>query len=199
MKKLLLLSAIAVFGFSNVNAQEEGESTKGFAKGDIFLTGSLSYGSESQGDDKESAFGFSPKAAYFVTENIAVGINLGYTTTKVEALNVDDIKTNMLEAGVFGRYYLTPAKQFSVFGELGANYATGNQDNGTVDVDTNGFNIGFAPGISYFVSDCIALEASFGVLSYETSELDVNGAESKDSFDFGLNLSDISFGMVYKF
>ena len=199
MKKLLLLSAIAVFGFSNVNAQEEGESTKGFSKGDIFVTGSLSFGSESTGDIKENSFGFSPKAAYFVTENIAVGVALGYTSSKDEAPGVEDIEINMLEAGVFGRYYLTPAKQFSIFGELGANYQTSTWEQGPAELDTDGFNIGFAPGISYFVSDCIALEASFGVLKYATSEPDVAGSESTDTFDFGLNLSDISFGMVYKF
>ena len=61
----------------------------------------------------------------------------------------------------------------------------------------DGFNLGIAPGISYLVSVCLSLEASFGILNYTTNEDHIDGAESIDSFNFGLNLSDINFGFTY--
>ncbi|MFD2914391.1 outer membrane beta-barrel protein [Psychroserpens luteus] len=198
MKKLLFIAAVAVFGLSNVNAQDEAPAF-GFAEGDIFATGSIAFGSESEGDLKTNSFNFSPKAGYFVSENIAVGVALGVTTSKLEEPGFEDLKGNMFEAGVFGRYYFTPAKQFSIFGELGANYETSKLEQGPNELKNDGFNIGLAPGISYFVSDCFALEASFGVLNYATNEDDIDGAESTDTFSFGLDLTDINFGIVYKF
>ena len=192
------MAAVAVFGFTTINAQEKA-TTGGFAKGDVFATGSVGFGSEKEGDVKDNTFSFSPKAGYFVTENIAVGVALGLTTTKNEVPNVEDFKTNMFEVGAFGRYYFTPAKQFSIFGELGANFESSKAEQGSNELKNNGFNLGVAPGISYFVSDCLSLEASFGVLNYSTNEDDIDGAESTDSFNFGLNLSDINFGITYKF
>ena len=198
MKKLLFMAAVAVFGLTSVNAQEEA-STSGFAQGDVFATGTIAFVSESTGDVKDNGFTFSPKAGYFVSENIAVGVALGYTTTNSEVPNVEDYKTNMFEAGVFGRYYFTPASQFSFFGELGVNFESSKEEQGNAEAKANGFNVGLAPGISYFVSNCLALEASFGVLGYRTNEPDVDNAESTDTFAVGLNLSDINFGITYKF
>ena len=198
MKKLLFMAAVAVFGFTTINAQEK-TTTGGFSNGDLYVSGTVGFGSEKEGDVKDNTFNFSPKVGYFVTENIAVGVALGLTTTKNETPNVEDFKTNMLEIGVFGRYYITPAKQFSIFGELGANFENSKMEQGSNELKNDGFNFGIAPGISYFVSDCLSLEASFGVLNYSTNEDDIDGAESTDSFNFGLNLSDINFGITYKF
>lgn len=203
MKKLLL-SAAAVMVFGLANAQET-TGTTGFSKGDVFITGAVGYGSESTGDNETSTFTFSPKAGYFVTENIAVGINLGYTSqteTEEDGLgDTFDTDTNTLEVGAFGRYYFTPARNFSFFGQLAVGMTSSKTEVEGVDGEykENGFNLGLAPGISYFVSEHIALEATFGLLGYNTSEPDVDGAESTDNFNIGANFNDINFGIVYKF
>lgn len=199
MKKILL-SAVAIMAFGFANAQE----TTGFTKGDIFASGSVGYGSEKTGDNKNNTFNFSPKAGYFVTNNIAVGVKLGFTSGKdTEQVGPASIetKTNTFEAGAFGRYYFTPASQFSFFGELSAGFNSSKTEIDGVpgESKSNGFNVGVAPGISYFVSKNIALEATFGLLGYKTNKPDFDGAESTDTFNIGANFSDIRFGIVYKF
>lgn len=206
MKKILL-SAVAVMAFGFANAQEA-TGTKGFAEGDVFITGSVGFGSEKTGDAKTSQFNISPKAGYFVTSNIAIGVQLGYTSaTDTEVVEgpfgstTVDVDTNSFEAGAFGRYYFTPARDFSFFGQLSVGYASTKTEVEGVDGESksNGFNLGLAPGISYFVSEHIALEATFGLLGYNTSKPDFDGAESTDTFNIGANFNDINFGIVYKF
>ncbi len=196
MKKVLL-SAIALMAFGAANAQET--TNGGFAQGDAFISGAVGFGTESTGDFKTNVFTVSPRAAYFLTDNISLGVALGYTSIKEEAPLTEDVTTSVFEAGVFGRYYFMPSSQFSLFGQLGVGYQTLKEEQGDFEDKSNGFNVGLAPGISYFVSEHFALEATFGILGYNTTKPDADGAESTDTFQFGLNMNDINFGIVYKF
>ncbi|WP_306353875.1 outer membrane beta-barrel protein [Flavobacterium sp. '19STA2R22 D10 B1'] len=205
MKKVLL-TAIAVFAFGFANAQED---NAGFSKSDTFVTGSVGFNSQKTGDLKTNGFTFTPKVGYFVTENIAVGVGLGITTSKTDRpfAGIDERKTTVFSAEVFGRYYMSPASKFSLFGELAVGFGNTKIKDitstplGSLSTESknNGFNVGFAPGVNYFIAKNFALEATFGVLSYNSSKPDVDGAESTNKFDIGLKMSDIKLGLVYKF
>lgn len=198
MKKVLLMAAIAVFGFTNVNAQEE-ESKGGFAKGDIYASGTVGFNSISQGDAKENEFTFSPAAGFFVNDNIALEFNLVVGSATSEFGGAED-KLNSFGAGVGATYFFTPADRFSFTTGLGVVYVNSKNEpagGGEVKVDT--FGVAVAPGINYFVSDCFALRASIGALSYTTSKADFDGAEAVNTFALNLDLSDINFGVTYKF
>lgn len=208
MKKVLLVGAVALFGA--VNAQVA-TSVEGFVKGDTFITGAIGYTSAKQNNFEESTFTVAPSVGYFVSPNIAVGARVGYTNGKTENTMtlLDQTFTaseevDAVSAGVFGRYYTTPASRFSLFGELNVNYANAKYtDNNGITAATetkyNGFNFGIAPGVNYFISKNFALEAAVGVLSYSTMKEDVAGAEAVDTFNFGLNFTDVTLGLVYKF
>ncbi|WP_055446209.1 outer membrane beta-barrel protein [Lacinutrix mariniflava] len=209
MKKLLFTAAIAVLGFTSVNAQED-TTVGGFANGDVFISGAVGFGSTTQGDSKDNQFEISPKVGFFVSDNIAVGVSLGFESFKNENSGINPVtfeeatiesKRTSLSAGVFGRYYATPASQFSFFGELAAKFVASKNEQDFVEEDQkfDGLDFEFAPGISYFVSDSITLEASIGVLGYNTFKADVDGAEARNQFNIGLDLSDINFGIAYKF
>lgn len=197
MKKLLF-AAIALFTFSFTNAQEE-SSDGGFSQGDVFISGSFGLGSQKytvEGNYKESNFDIMPRVGYFVSENIALGLGLGYSTSSVQATeNADKSKVNTIAAQAFGRYYFTPASKFSVFGQLAFEYASVDFD----PVKVNGFGFELAPGVNYFLSKNFALEASWGALSYASAKADVTGAESSTDFQLGLDLDNINLGLVYKF
>ncbi len=202
MKKLLL-SAAAVFAFTYANAQET-TSTGGFSTGDVFISGSVGFGSEKTGDFKTNEFNFSPRVGYFVSENIALGVALGYSSVTADeefaGLGIFETKTTAFEVGAFGRYYFMPSNQFSLFTQLGVNYGTAKLEVDSEEVSkVNGFNVEFAPGVSYFISEHFALEASFGILSYTTVKPDADDADSTNTFQFGLDMSDINLGLVYKF
>ena len=201
MKKLIL-SVAAVFAFGVASAQDTAtEGGSGFAKGDVFMTGAVNFSSSkytADGNFKENGFTIAPSIGFFVTENIALGAGISYNSTSVEEIEgADETKTSTIGFEVMGRYYFTPANQFSVFGQLSVGYASTDFD--AADVKVNGFGIGAAPGVSYFISDNFALEASWGVLSYASAKADVDGAEASNDFQFGLDLTNINFGLVYKF
>ena len=197
MKKLLLVGALALF--AAVNAQET--STEGFAKGSTFITGAVGFGTTSEGNVTENVFTIAPSVGYFVTPNIALGAKVGFTNATADNDIVKE-KSNLFTAGVFGRYYWMPASKFSIFAELGADYSNSSFDSGVAGDEkdkANGFGIEFAPGISYFLSNHFALEAKWGVLGYNSVKPDVDGATATNRFGFGVNLSDINLGLVYKF
>ena len=202
MKKVLL-TAVAVFSLTFVNAQEEKETTGvGFSKGDVFITGAVGFGTSSTGDFKANGFTVSPSVGFFVNENIALGARLGFNSTTEDDTVTED-KSTEFSAGVFGRYYFTPASQFSIFAELGAeiNNTKFESTTGpfTSESKSNGFGIAFAPGVNYFISDKFSIEATWGVLGYSTSKPDVDGAESTDNFSLGLDMTSLNFGLTYKF
>jgi outer membrane protein len=200
MKKIIFAAA-ALFAFGFANAQdttEESAGGKGFANGDVFISGAVSISSTSHGDEKENMFEIEPKVGFFVSDNIAVGGKIGYMSEKNEdAGGNTTLDDSTLSIGVFGRYYTTPASDFSFFAQLGFDYMT--TDHGDADYKTNGFDIALSPGISYFVSDNWALEAQFGRLGYTTTKDDFDGAESTDTFGLGVDLRSVSIGLIYKF
>ncbi|WP_291141999.1 outer membrane beta-barrel protein [Flavobacterium sp. UBA7680] len=166
MKKVIL-AAIAVLGFASANAQ-----TTGFAKGDAFISGALTVGSEKTGDDKTSAFEIEPRVGYFVTEKIAIGGKLGYRTVKDA--------TDALTVGAFGRYYFTPASQFSVFGQAGLDFT--NTKFKHTDAKANEFGANIGLGLSYFLSNHFAIEATWAGLGYSVNNNGGHGADKTNTF-----------------
>lgn len=186
------MTAVAVFGFTNVNAQDD-KTIGGFAEGDIFIAGSASFSSVSIDGASVDAFSIAPSAGYFIKENIAVGLSISYSDATID-FDGDDIEASTFGGGVFGRYYCNPSSQFSFFGNLGVSYST--TDLG--DADLNTFGVGLAPGISYFLSNNFAIEASVGVLGYSSSKIG-DDSDSINTFSVGVSSSDLSFGLIYKF
>lgn len=192
MKKLLLTAA-AVFAFGFANAQEGG-----FAKGDIFVSGAFGISSEKTGDAKSSEFEIEPKIGFFVTENIAVGGKLGYKTNNAE--NAAGIKTTdeaALTVGAFGRYFITPASKFSLFGQLGVDYSSIDDKLDDEQEKEIGINLGL--GLNYFVSKNFSIEATWAGLGYTSNDNGGNGADKTNSFGLGADLRSINFGLTYKF
>jgi outer membrane protein W len=194
MKKLLLMTAVAVFGFTTINAQDD-KTTGGFAEGDVYASGSVGFNSAKFGDAKSNAFTFSPAVGYFITENIALEVNLMVGSAE----NASDDKTSNFGGGLGATYFFTPANQFSFTLGAGVSYVNSKfEPNGGGEAKSNAFAIAVAPGVSYFVSDCIALRASFGALSYASSKAD-GADDAATNFGLNLDLSDINFGITYKF
>jgi len=195
MKKIVL-SAVAILAFGFANAQES--TGKGFSTGDVFISGSVGINSEKTGDQKESGFEISPKVGFFVTDNIAIGGRLGFSSDKEEnAAGVETLDESRLTVGVFGRYYFTPASDFSLFGQLGLDYST--VDDKLADAQENEIGANLGLGLSYFVSSNFAIEATWAGLGYLSNDNGGDGAEKTNSFGLGANLDSINLGVVYKF
>jgi len=194
MKKVLL-SAVALLAFGFANAQEEEKGNGGFSKGSMFVSGTVGYDSAKFGDAKSNELTFSPAFGYFVTENIALGARLDVASGE----NYAETKTSTFGAEVFGRYYFTPASQFSVFGEAAVGFGSSKDEYAGGGEDKyNTFGINAGVGVSYFLNSNWAIEAGWGALGYNTEKQD-GADDSENKFNLGLNLSNINLGLVYKF
>lgn len=205
MKKVIL-SAMAVFALSFANAQE-GEPTFGFSEGDFFVEGNIGFGStnDKNTEVKTSSFEFNPKAGYFISEDLAVGLELGFGSNKTEAAGTDIAKNSVVGFGGFARYYfLDLGARFKTYGEFGIGYATANDK--IADAKVNGFGAGLGLGINYFVTENIAINFGLAdILSYSSEKGDWDGAEAENSFNFGFGEFNnffggtATFGLTYKF
>lgn len=197
MKKLIF-TAVAVFGFISLQAQEN-QLNEGFSKGDVFTTGSFGFSSSKQGNVKSTNINFSPSVGYFLTENVALGGRLNFSNNKVEA-TLGEFNSSGFGAEVFGRYYFTPASKFSVFGELAAGIGNSkNEDAFGNENKTKSYGINAGLGLHYFLNSNFAIQAGWTGLGYNSSKPDISGADSTNTFNFSLNMSTINFGLLYKF
>lgn len=204
MKKVLL-SAVAILGFTFANAQEEEAATGfGFAQGDIIVEGNLGFSStnDKNTETKTNDFRFNPKVGYFLNDKFAVGVELGVGSDKTEVAGTETDKNSNFDAGVFGRYYfLELGKRFKTYAEAGVAIESGKA--GLADAKYSGFGFGAGLGMNYFVSDSFAI--NFGltdILSYSSKKWD--GAENVSEFDANVNVfnnffTTAQFGLTYKF
>jgi len=204
MKKVLL-SAVALLAFGFANAQEEEKGNGGFAKGDVFVSGAVTFGSSKTGDFKANSFEIAPKVGYFVTENIAVGASVGFQSLKFDN-GAADATNSGLGLGAFGRYYFTPADKFSLFAELGFDYTSYDEEfdaeTGTVyggSFKSKEIGLGLGAGMNYFVSSNFSIEAGVAVLGYSSNDNGGNGADKTNNFSFGGDWRAVTFGVNYKF
>ncbi|UAB75005.1 MULTISPECIES: OmpW family outer membrane protein [Mesoflavibacter] len=211
MKKLLFAAALVAFGFT-ANAQEE--QTFGFAEGDVIVEGNLGFNSENDKNTEieTSAFEFNPKVGYFLSDDLAVGVQLMLDTDKeTDGMADTETKTTTFGAGVFARYYfLDLGKRFKTYGEFGVGFDSAKTEVEVpgVDVDdfkTNGIGAGLGLGLNYFVKENIAINfALTDVLSFRSDKADVDGAEAVTSFNGNLNVFNnffqtAQFGLTWKF
>lgn len=204
MKKVLL-SAVALLAFGFANAQEEAKAF-GFAEGDIFVEGNLGFSStnDKNTEVKTNSFSFNPKAGYFVTEKLAVGVELMTGSSKREVAGNDDFKESNFGAGVFARYYfLDLGARFKTYAEAGLGIDSGKEENFPGDAKYSGFGAGFGLGMQYFVTSNVAINFGLSdVLSYSSSKWD--GAKNVSEFNANVNVfnnffSAAQFGATYKF
>jgi len=208
MKKIVVLAFMSLVGITTVRAQGNSNSSApgdGFSLSDIFVSGTIAFGNSSSGGFDSNQFNFSPQLGYFVDDNFAIGGRLGYTSSTSESpsfidptATVEDTATT-LSLSFFGRYYFTPSNKFSFFGEIEPGIFNSKRESGQLETKGNGWFINLSPGINYFLSNHFAIEASVGLLGYNTFELDVDNADTQSNFNIGVNLSDINLGLLYRF
>lgn len=217
MKKVLL-SAVALLAFGFANAQEEEAKTFGFAKGDMFVEGNLGFSTQKdeQGtyEEKTTNFNFNPKAGYFVTEKLAVGVELGVGSSKYDESDsavpyTYEDKSNTFGAGIFARYYfLDLGQRFKTYTEAGLGFGSTKWEEDGIEYrkDSN-FGLGIDLGIQYFITPKMAINFGLAdVLSFQAGKTErplteeVKTTELNGNFNvFNNFFSAAQFGLTYKF
>ncbi len=155
MKKIsaLIIAGMAIFGTQQASAQIQ--------KGNLMVGASLAdMNIKLQKGNTDLSLSINPKIGYFIQDNVAIGaeVKLGFATNSAQ---------NSINYGIgaFGRYYVS-SKQLELlkharfFGEVNAGLVGDNiKPKGMSSVSTNGLGIGFGPGVAYFITPNIGLEA----------------------------------------
>ncbi|MEZ4802747.1 MAG: outer membrane beta-barrel protein [Gelidibacter sp.] len=198
MKTVLVFATLATFVMGQVMAQGEDKLTVGgWNKGDISLSAKFAYNSTKEGDNKENSFKVMPCLGVFVTDDIEIGGQLGYMSTKYEVDGDEVDKYSTFSVGAYGNYYFSPKLQFTPFAGVNFDYMSTNYD--TDDYKVTGFEGSLSVGFNYWLSDCFVLQASLGALGYSTTKPDFDGADSRNEFFTAFNTKRVRFGAAFRF
>jgi outer membrane protein len=203
MKKAIL-SVIVLMAMVTLQAQPEA--------GKIFIGGDVGINVVSQkfkddgtitNEESYTTLTLLPKAGYFLSERLAVGIQTGISSSISRYPDDDPDKrsTTLFVFKPFGRYYFTTGTG-GVFAEsslgIGAGKSRVFYGTGTVETNETSLSIDLSPGIYYYVTPSIALEAKFGVIGFSTNiEKDGNQKYLQNEFVFQLFPSGLSFGVSF--
>jgi hypothetical protein len=172
MKRILLPLMLVFLIFTQADAQiQRGNVMVGASLADIDLN-----------LNKGGLFSLriDPKAAWFIRDNLAVGayVNLGFETAKNAGTGIS------YGVGPLARYYVSDRElnllrksRFFVEGNLGIQGS-----NPLLGESTNGLGLGIGPGLAYFITPNIGLEA---LVKYE-GIVGFGSAVSNNNLNFGL-------------
>lgn len=174
--RLLTLALAALFSGTTAVAQTQ--------KGNLMVGSDLTdLGFNFQKESTIFHFNLDPKLAYFIKDDLALGgyLNFGLETTGGNGTNVN------YGIGALARYYIHDenvrklefSKRVRFFGEANAGFGGSNPANGA---STNGVQLGIGPGLSYFITPNVALEA---LLKYDVI---IGGGNSTTSHQLNLGL-----------
>jgi len=203
MTKRVILAAVAVSMLSVANAQDE-RPVFGFSKGDVLLEGNIGFSSTKDNNAKESATGFAlaPRAGYFISDKVALGVELLFSTDETKANDIKTDKNSQFGAAAFLRYhFLEAGKRFKPYTHLDAGFLS--QKRGLADAKFSGFGATLDVGANYFITERIAINANFGdVLSF--ASVKPKNGESTTAFTANLNVFDnffnqAQFGLTFRF
>ncbi|MGC8823810.1 MAG: outer membrane beta-barrel protein [Bacteroidales bacterium] len=182
-----------------------------------FVGGSLSFSvsgsSETSGNTTvdgptSAAFIVSPMAGYYLNSQMAIGVELGLGVTSSNnnrTPTATKTTTTSIAISPFLRYHVVEMGPISVFGQgsIGIGLGSTKIKTGSVSSDgpkTTSFEIAVRPGVSYKLTDQIAIEAFLGGLSYNHTTVKQPNDDKDKDYEFGLSFSTaLNLGFVYKF
>ncbi len=217
MKKLLFLTlSFCVFAMSAQNNEGKFAIEKGTwnISGNLSIEASNSTTERSENttnfESSNSGFSFTPSVSYFLSNNLSIGLAVGYGYFENE--NTNGINQNLQFRN---QYSIAPTIKklfpvgknfaFSLQGELGYMHSKSNTSDGAYRLSQNTYSMTLRPGIDFFVTKKLALQANIGALQYRSmnskSDNSINpSAYSKgnsQTFNFNLNSANILFGLSY--
>jgi len=222
MKKLLTIAMLCASALA-ANAQTE--------KGKFILGGTIGYSSTKsetvQYNNKRTNLDLLPSAGYFVSENLALGLGIGYSR------NINNITYNSEPAvhyayynrkettdyfmiSPFIRHYVNISDKFKFFSQLSVPMKWGNiksEDGGNnpaADVisdsksKTTSIGVGIEPGLAYFPTKKIGIQLSIGGISYAWNKTrdeagSFNNEMKAHAFNLGTNFLAPRIGVQFYF
>lgn len=222
MRKFILIMLIA---FIHSNTIAQGEEQYGFSKGDITISGVVSYDNTDSNqitipfeeDLQESNYKYTnlqiiPEIGYLLSDHMMVGVKAGITNQTSSNDDNYSSKTRGYKTSAFGRYYISPKKRISLFIEMDAGYGRYKSDTETSSSNfisaneriTKEYTIQASPGINLFINKNLSLTSRVGSIGYSMSKdtfanIDGDvGSNERNRFNASLNMNNFFFGVLYR-
>jgi len=192
-----------------------------------YIEGTNKVGSTSTNAPKATTFNIIPSIGCNVSENIALGLGIGYAYNKQEELasgsssssqkNTTTNETFIINP--FARYYFMYNDNGGVFAQVNAaigigsgRYEPGSTSGGNSSyyIKNTSFDFGLRLGLIYFISNSWSIEGTYGKLGYNSSlakytkTLTVNNIKRStdyedfgNTFNIGLDLTTFNLGVQY--
>lgn len=175
MKQVLTVLCAVALGTTAMAQTDQG----GWMFGAGSNLGFTSSKDDNDQEDSQSDFSLDARAGYFVIDNLAIGLDLGFTSS-----SLGDAKSSGFQAGPYVRYYL-PMK---IFGELG--YQIGSEKTtidipliGSQDVTYGTGALGIGVGYAAFLNDNISIEP---MVRYRMTSIKPDEGDSVSGSGFGV-------------
>jgi len=199
MKKSILVIAIILTTTALSQAQYFGGGSLGFnASG-----GKFDFGDVETDMDSESSFHFNPRGGIMHSDNLWLGLELNLSVSRDKDAGDPEIINTSTVFGFapFVRYYALEMGKFSLFGQgqLGLDFISSKSESGgttTNSPNTTRMRIHAFPGVSYQVSERLALEATinaFNFSAYRSVQKQDNGNKAvSNGIGFGAGLDNLA-------
>jgi len=152
----------------------------------MYVGGGISFESTSD----ETAIAIIPEFGYHISDKWGIGVSLGYGSQ-----GSGDSKYTVFSLKPYVRHNILSLGQVGVILDYHLVY----QNEGVKDNKTNTFGIGVAPGLALNLNSKLSVVTHLGFLGYTSSKLDVEGAESTNTFSLNANSENIGISLYYNF
>jgi len=188
----------------------------------VFVGGSINFNTSHSKQDRTSglretnnySLGLRPSVGKFVSEKLALGLALDFTSTRSKTDYINFSMINTLYAGInpFLRYYAISWNKFSIYGQgnilLGFSKTKDELNDAFTESSGTKFGVSFYPGLNYDLSDKISLFTAINIFSLGYNYEIIKEGTRKDKssgFNIGAGLDNIlsvgaiNIGALYKF
>ncbi len=182
MKKFLM-TIVAAFAALTMDAQ-------------VFVGGSVGVASVKNGNaDAETSYKFIPEVGYNLSDEWAIGLQLGYqkgACNLMDGVFAQDVDTEIFQIAPYVRNTFVKSKYVNVFVDLGVGFAD-IKDNGTM------FSIGAAPGVAVNLTESLSFVTHVGFVGFRSFSPDADGVDSSNMVGVDFDNNNITFGLYYNF
>ncbi|AMP99953.1 hypothetical protein AY601_3080 [Pedobacter cryoconitis] len=215
MKKLVTLAMLSAFALA-VNAQTE--------KGKTIAGGSIGYSNSKSSNNamesKQNSLTLLPSIGYFVKDNLALGLGIGYSrlteegSEKTQYLLNQKNTTDYFMVSPFIRRYINISDQFKFFGQFSVPMKWGNLESVTGTASpavsvappsnskTTAIGVSIEPGFAYFPTKRIGIQLSLDGLSYawnKTENKNSHEVSKNNAFNLGTDFFAPKIGIQFHF
>lgn len=210
MKKLLATAIFALIG-AGAFAQT--------TQGTIVVSGAVGYTKNTRdfGNSPvtQTSFNITPSMGYFILDGLEVGASIGYKQDKSNEavmggygpVNYENVTKAFGFMPYLKKYFMVSDKvAFTASAQAGISKGTSTNKPSsgfynTTELDISGFQVAVVPGISFFATDKIGINASFGSFGYSQVKSEYEGSYeiSFNTSTFGLNLDSSTLGIGFSY